>query len=78
VLEALACGLPVLTYKSFSTESEFEDYLNILPTLDPEDIAKTTKGVLERSKKVDLGRFRGKYSWEAIVDKIDEIYFEIK
>jgi glycosyltransferase involved in cell wall biosynthesis len=78
VLEALACGLPVLTYKSFSTESEFEDYLNILPTLDPEDIAKTTEGVLERSKKVGLGRFRGKYSWEAIVDKIDEIYFEIK
>ena len=78
VLEALACGLPVLTYKSFSTESEFEDYLNILPTLDPEDIAKTTEGVLERSKKVDLGRFRGKYSWEAIADKIDEIYFEIK
>ena len=78
ILEALACGLPVLTSRSFSAEPEFESYLNFLPSIEPEEIAKAIESVAEGSNKANLTMFREKYSWEAIVDKIEDICFDYK
>jgi glycosyltransferase involved in cell wall biosynthesis len=77
ILEALACGLPVLTSKSFNVEPDFKKFLNYLPSTEPRDIAKEVVHILNEQIKPDAEKLRDSYSWEAIASKIDNIYAKL-
>jgi glycosyltransferase involved in cell wall biosynthesis len=74
VLEALACGLPVLTSKSFEVEPGFAQFIRYLPTTEPADIAKEILENINAPQKTDMEKLRESYSWESIAEKIDDIY----
>ncbi|MCL5985019.1 MAG: glycosyltransferase family 4 protein [Actinobacteria bacterium] len=74
VLEALACGLPVLTSRSFETNPGFAQFIRYLPSTEPADITREILGTIKSPQKIDTKKLRGNYSWEAITAKIDNIY----
>jgi glycosyltransferase involved in cell wall biosynthesis len=78
VLEALACSLPVLTSKSFESESGFAKFIRYLNSAEPSDIASGILRTINKPRKTELGKLRENYSWKAIAAKIDNIYTKVK
>ncbi len=77
ILEAISCGLQVISSKSFYVDGFLKD---IVEWVDVDDnIQSIANHVIKaRNKKIDISRFRKEYSWTSKVEEIDKIYEKIK
>ena len=84
-IEAMACGLPVVTCPSggildFVKEGETG---RLVPPNDPEALAKAVTELMKNTTSYDhiskqaLILVKERYSWESIVDRVEEIYQDI-
>lgn len=73
VLEALSCGLKVVSTRSFHVDgflNEIIEWVNVED--DEEQVADKIMKAL--NKNIDFGKFREEYSWSKKVEDIDRIY----
>lgn len=75
VLEALACGLPVLA-SGFKSLYKIIG-LTYLASLAPKVVAKQIKQIVEGRTKVDVDFVNRVYSWDAKAREIDIVYREV-
>jgi len=76
VLEALACGTPVLA-AGFKIREKIPG-LFFLPNLQAKKLAAEIKNVSEGKSRVDVSLLRKKYSWEKKAEAIQKIYARIR
>ena len=75
VLEALASGVPVLA-SGFEIKEKIRG-LEFLKSLEPAEIAKKIRQVLDSGLEVDVPRVREHYSWEKKAKEIEEVYLAV-
>jgi glycosyltransferase involved in cell wall biosynthesis len=81
-LEAMACGTPVVTSNVSSLPEVVGDAAFLIDPYDPESIADGMRQVLTNEELRQTLRARGflqvrRYSWEASVQRVREIYAEV-
>ncbi|HXW37478.1 MAG TPA: glycosyltransferase family 4 protein [Nitrososphaerales archaeon] len=85
LIEAMACGKPVVTTKLGGTRDSTEDGVNgfLVPYADPEGLAAAIVRLLQDEglarKMGQMGRARATrdFTWGAVVKRIDSIYEEV-
>jgi glycosyltransferase involved in cell wall biosynthesis len=79
VLEAMACGAPVVTSRGGATEEVADGAAVLVDPHDPADIATgIERAVLRRDELVRLGRERSRaFTWAATADATVEVYREL-
>ncbi|MGB1251871.1 MAG: glycosyltransferase family 4 protein [Candidatus Promineifilaceae bacterium] len=75
VLEALACGVPVITTPSFTVSTDLQPYVQLIEDVSPEGIAKSAERTF--GLKVDTDLIEREYSWRKKVADIAAIYRQI-
>lgn len=75
VLEALASGIPALV-SGFTLDGSLTG-LVILPSLEPEVIARKIKEVVDSDLTVDVSKVQRDYSWDQVVARLETIYQRI-
>jgi glycosyltransferase involved in cell wall biosynthesis len=78
VIEANACGLPVVTVDSKDNASRFlvkDGYNGLVTKLDAEDLALGLKNVLDNRKdKEYYQKYSEKYNWDKIISDLEKEY----
>ncbi len=72
VMQSLAAGVPVVA-SGFKTQQKIPG-LYYIEELSPEVVAHHVHEALESDEFIDLEEFRAKYSWDAKVEEIEEVY----
>lgn len=81
-LEALACGLPVVTVNHLSNAAQYlvTEGCGAVCSLDPTELSMNIQNILENQmKNDDLCHQRAReFEWDRIVDKIERYYNEVR
>ena len=77
VLEALACGIPVISSQSFSVNEDLSRNIVWLKNNSPEEIASKIREIIESSKGVNVREIEKKFDWTVTARKLQKIYENI-
>jgi glycosyltransferase involved in cell wall biosynthesis len=76
VLEALACGVPVVTTPSFEGDEHIASHLTYLQENTLDAVATGVQHAIDRL--VDVAYIRSRYDWEIAAERVQEIYKEVE
>lgn len=74
VLEALACGVPVITSKSFKPDIFLAEQIFQLDDIAPVKIAAKIQEVIQKGQKPNAELIKNSYDWKVVAKKIQSIY----
>jgi len=77
ILEALSCGVPVITSESFKGDEFLSNQIFQINNVTPEKIAEKIQEVINSKYKVNIEEIKNNYDWNVIAERIQKIYLEL-